>query len=241
MVIMSIDTKYEVTAEKELSCLSNEKQRIVIDLLTQLATVLNEKSTIEQENSGLKSEKHRLIQRYLDLERDIKSEKKTWMKDVIDSQMKVQEKETIIAKKDVERLEEQKTSLLEINNLKLSFYEQNARYKARELTLITIIKELKNEIDFVKSQCNDLKSNAELNYSKCSVYKNKVKVAVSAINELMQEVKKYKKPLPKMTHEACQTDTFNESAVDKTFNFDPRNHLCQVCLLSKEYNCITQK
>ncbi|KAF5289214.1 hypothetical protein FQR65_LT00102 [Abscondita terminalis] len=215
---MSEDEPYEVVNKESLNVSVYEKQHVIIDLLAQLATVLNENAKLERENSDLKCEKQDVMQKCADLERNMNVGKETWMKDAIESQIKIHEKDTILAKKDVERLEEQKLSLLEINNLKLSVYEQKQLYEARESELVNKVKTLKTEINYVDTILNDLKSNAQTNYNKYAVYKKKVKFAVLAITELMQKLKKYEKMETKMAHKAIQTDTLMYSSHHRIFN-----------------------
>ncbi|KAF5299264.1 hypothetical protein FQA39_LY02437 [Lamprigera yunnana] len=201
--------KQDINKEEITKYALLEKQNIIIDLVAELAIVLNEKANLEHENAALKLEKQELSQKLIDVERSIKVETNDMMKNVIESQGKVQEKENTLAKKEIEWLEEQKSYLLEVKDLKLAYYKQKQDFDEKEKDLSKKIAHLKNQL---YHDCNieDLKAKAD-NYTKYTSYKKKVKYAIIIIKELIQELKKYKKIQNVMSKE-CHT--VNQYKVD---------------------------
>ncbi|KAF2896116.1 hypothetical protein ILUMI_10058 [Ignelater luminosus] len=181
-----------------------EEQRLITDLVAELAIALHSKAVLESENAALKLECQNFKFQIAEYERTSNDEKNRLLENVKESQVRIQEKDMILAKKDVQQLEEQKKHIIEVNELKNAYYQQRNLFEKHELELRNTINKLKAETAEINNNYKLCKENVETLQNKYIKYKSKVKYAVGIINTLTSALRRCSKKSA-MYNKECQT------------------------------------
>ncbi|XP_018580079.1 golgin IMH1-like [Anoplophora glabripennis] len=202
----------------------NDNVHTISDLLAEMQDILCDNAKLQSENTLLKKETNALRNRNEALLKDMEENRAKFDDDLNQIQNNIKMNEAHLIDNSKKCLQQQKKQIEEIVQLK-SENEQLRLEISKTKTEKETLKKIEDETKALQLSYNTIKSQNEENAQKSNRYKNKLKYAITIINDLNSMLIQYTKKPVSNTVETQTEDQlhFQEIPVNQTYAFSPQN------------------
>lgn len=186
-----------------------DKQNIT-NLVSDLATVINENKKLTNENAMLKSNLQESNDKMNIIQLKFETESRNLSDELLKTQENFNQTQNLLMDKEKQFSKENQNNIDKLNDVKETYYKERDLAITRENVLKSEVENLKNKLDKSGVYIEDLLNQLKTSRDKVSAYKEKLKFSVNLLHEvnsfLNKPLEMQSKQSKDLTDKQCQTE-----------------------------------